>query len=439
MTNPTNLTQKLDEIQTQIATQHTEVIAVLNSIAAGLGSPPPASSTTTLADVASILSAIHADTMSQDQKLQRIRDAIAPLDELLPVEDRSAMAWSVYRLADAVAPPWPRPVSAPVQPRLELLWRLLELVVGVDADAPHSILYLLNQFNTNFGSNIQGLTATELLWAIAQQTNVIAGPALPEQISTQQCANPYKSTRMDQGLNASTSANYTSRNFASWYGGVPAGLTQTQLQSGVPQGAELSPVTNTTWSGWQIFVYSVEAAVFKENPSMAGGVLLPTNKWLEVGTARGATRPIAPNVDSASDLLIYLCPSGSFTGQTPPGQVAGIISGAGLVVKVNTYNSTRMVAQWPVGIGQETFTMSDATQYSNLENARVFLPGNYQNWTARHVSGGSSRVYPNANSVSTPVALVAIGGATKIQQQTEMLIARSDGDVPFALELIPPV
>ena len=96
-----NLETKFENLETQLTLQHDAMIA-------------------SLTDLGAALVMMQASMTSIDESLQWIREAVAPAGELLPSDNRSAMAWSIYRLADAVAPAWPRPTSLCAAPSVSI-------------------------------------------------------------------------------------------------------------------------------------------------------------------------------------------------------------------------------------------------------------------------------------------------------------------------------
>lgn len=430
----TNLEQKFTALEQQLGTQHTELMQRLGEtnikldslIAAGGGAPAPGQ--TTLADVVSVLNDIHTDTMSMDAKLLWIRDVIAPMNEGLPTGAKTSIAWSLYRLMDAVAPAWPRPTSVPLQPNLELVRTLLEQVMGLDSDADNSLLHYISKMYNGLGLPFQALTLGELLWQNIQATTTLAGPK-PPTTGGPDCSSPINTAQSVIG-EVDTSDPEVTRDFSKYVFGVwnpmPNTIRASTFWNGVPAGAEVRPLSGATWQGWKIFVYS-SAANYLENPTQT--LRYATNTWRDVGTSLGQDRPIAPCVPADETIAVYLCP--------PVGGVIACIEAAGAIVKVSSYTSTRMMGVWwRSGVPQ--ITESGGATYSNLENLNIFLPGNYRNWTLKNTSSVEVRVYKTAANVASPMYILPAGTSQVINTDTEYIIARQPANSAFTMEVCPP-
>jgi hypothetical protein len=94
-----NLTEKIDELQLQLATQHGQLLERLDNIQAALAAPAQGA---TLDDLLAVLNDIHADTMSQDQKLLLIRNQL--ISDLSPdyslMQQLALIRMHAFRTAD---------------------------------------------------------------------------------------------------------------------------------------------------------------------------------------------------------------------------------------------------------------------------------------------------------------------------------------------------
>lgn len=316
-----NLQDKFDAFQQQVQDQHDALMArladtnaKLDAIATALGAPPP-TATTTLADVVAAIEAsnlilqavkqdtaaidgkvldvftevddIHADTISMDQKLLRIRDAINPLDEALPVEAKSSIPWLLFRIMDAINPTWPRPTSVPLQPAVDLLLELLQPVVPdialmqdalglVPGDATTTVLGRLAALNT-LGVNqltsigISGGPDDTVLKLLAKNADCACGGLGPPSGS---CDNPFVSTGMWLGpFGAIGGSNVI---VATWSEPLPTGISFGTFFS---LGTDDGELQNSDWSGWKVYVSSTEPQ-YADSPSSL--TRYPTNQWRDL-------------------------------------------------------------------------------------------------------------------------------------------------------------
>jgi hypothetical protein len=308
-----DLSAKFTGLQTLLSTQHDDLMTALTATNAKLdalleafGVPPPVPGVT-LADIKDVLDDIHLDTQSIDLKLLRVRDAIAPLDEALPTGDKTAMAWSIYRLMDATAPDWPRPTSVPLQPALELLRGDFADVVGINADGT-SALTVLGRLTSLLDSsgNIEdhigiptGDATTTVLGRLAAIENLSGcgcPPDLPSPDDPTGCADPFVSISRAVLVSA-----YPGRIFAVFPSPVPDGLVVTDGMDLGEVGVEISP--EATWTGWRAFVYSKSAAYYSEDPTRSG--LWATNVWRDLDEAMSYA--LAFSVPDGNDIAVYLC------------------------------------------------------------------------------------------------------------------------------------
>lgn len=346
----TNLEDKFEALETQIAQQHTALITALtatnsklDAIIEALGGAPP-TATVTLQDVIDAIGTqtaivadihldtmsidgkmltirdtlddVHTDTVSIDQKLQRIRDAIAPLGESFPAEAHSSVLWSLYRIMDAINPTWPRPVGIPLQPALEQLYEMLQptpsqlediwRALGQNTgDATMTVLGRLTHLELTTVAQLTSLgllaepaagTVLQLLQCIcdAEQRQLPIDPLDPN--NPDGCTEPYTSTSMWLGAFGTlwTGGNVI---IAVWAEPLPEGVT---FGTTFGIGTDYTELNNDDWSGWRVFVQSDEDQ-YAESPTDL--TRYPTNQWRPL-SGSGAK---AFSVSERGSIRVYLC------------------------------------------------------------------------------------------------------------------------------------
>lgn len=284
----TNLLAKFTALEEQLATQHTAQLEATNL------------AVDKLSTIGQVLMGAAADIATVADTLLAIRAAIAPESEALPSIGKTSMAWSLYRLMDAVAPAWPRSTSAPVQPGLELLRANISTALGINAGglAEDSLLGIVDNLRSNIGLPTGDATTTVLgrLATIENYASCICGPQPPSTSDPDGCAYPVLSHSP-----ALTDAAFPGRLFAQWEDLSIYGLQKTTDIGLTVSNVELQPTG--TWDGWNVFVYSRTAQTYSEDPRRAGRY--PTNTWRSLEEAQGF--PLAFSVEEGSDITVYLC------------------------------------------------------------------------------------------------------------------------------------
>jgi len=335
----TNLSDKFGSFEEQVAAQHAELLtemrltnAKLDALIAALGGAPP-TATITLADVVEkleeqrlILSDVHLDTMSMDQKLLRIRDAIWPLDMTMPPGDDNTIPWLLYRLVDAINPTWPRPTSVPAQPALSALLQLAQLqlpqlteiqeALGTPSgDASTTALGYLSSIQYSNAGIYQSTGASAgspntILELLAANADAGCGCASPNAMPTG-CAAPFRSTAMAI-LPAGIVPGADSLILARWSTPLPAGVSFGTVFGLSNNDSELH---RDSWDGWRMYVAS-DQSQFALNP--LGLERYPTNTWLDVpalGAPSQGSGNIAFSVQEHGALTVTLCPAGQSTSE----------------------------------------------------------------------------------------------------------------------------
>lgn len=346
----TNLTDKFDELQTQLANQHNALMARLGDTNAKLdelitlqGGTPP-TQTVTLQDVVDAIAAtniiladvhldtqsidqkaltirdtlsdVHLDTISMDQKLLRIRDAINPIDENPPVAAKSSIVWTLYRIMDAINPVWPRPTSVPLQPALDLLLALAQIqlpkLTEIDAaigqpagDATTTALGLLTSIqysNTGIYSST-GISTGEgdtVLAYLREQADCGCGSGGNSAIGGT-CSDGFKSSGMQLIPFGAIGGN--SVVVATWSAPLPAGIQFGTLFGLVNQYAELE---SSDWTGWKVLVQSDEQQYADSATSTAR---YPTGIWRDMPSGPGN---YSWAVSERGGITVTLCAPGDF-------------------------------------------------------------------------------------------------------------------------------
>lgn len=339
----TNLGQKFGSFEEQLATQHAELLAALGTIGTKLDAMTvalggtPTTPTATLTDVVdaiaatnTILGDVHLDTISMDQKLLRIRDALNPLGESLPLEDHSSIPWLLFRIMDAMNPSWPRPTSVPLQPAMHALLALAQVqypnLASIHAalgnptgDATTTALGLLSSIqysNAGIYNSIGMSTGDDDTVIALLKKEVDCGCAQGGMASNGgSCAHPFVSSGMQ--LIPFSAVGGNSVIVAVWSDPLPAGISYGTLFGLTNQYAELY---KADWSGWRVLVQSDEQQYADSATSTSR---YPTGVWraLPAGAANYSWA-----VSERGSIKVTLCAPADFSTGEPfvPVEVAPI-------------------------------------------------------------------------------------------------------------------
>lgn len=142
-----DLTTRLNDIEATVNSNHSALLSLwadtntkLDTLIDLMGGETPTGAT--LQDVVDVITAGNVAMGNIGTDIAAIRAAIAPAGEALPVESKSSVVWSLYRLMDAIQPTWPRPTGTPVQPALENIYEALSLL-GADVGMATGLLELI--------------------------------------------------------------------------------------------------------------------------------------------------------------------------------------------------------------------------------------------------------------------------------------------------------
>lgn len=384
-----NLEQKFESFESQVATQHIVLTTALTATNAKLdtlislfgGAPPTA--TVTLADVLTaiqatntVLSSVHTDTISIDQKLLRIRDALNPLDDELPVETHSSVPWLLFRIMDAINPTWPRPTSVPAQPALSLLLALSQVQLPNLA----SIYSRLSDVSSVLGSPADD-TQSILRWiediaacACAESTYPSPNTLPPG------CAVPYRSTGMVI-MPFGVIPGGTSTIAALFDGDLPEGITYSSTVIGDQSHASLH---SEDWDGWRIFVSSDLSQFSWDTLSSDRHA---TNTWIDLATG---SRDYVFSVRDTGGIAVTLCRSLDYdpmvcTVYTVPWNngspsnldVTAIPGRTYRATLLNADSTTVVFGYSVVGGGSSVFYMTPGTPYTFIVGDGATISSQY--------------------------------------------------------------
>lgn len=318
----TDLSTKFAALETQTAARHDAIMLALGNITTALGNiatalgTPPATPTTTLQDVVDVLNLqrqtladIHLDTISLDQKLLRIRDAISPLGEALPTETKSSMVWTLYRLMDAIQPTWPRATSTPILQALNLIYGLevlnrpdiaaIKAAMGTPTgDATTTALGLITsvQYSNTKLLESSGISLGSTDNILDKLDSLVDCGCTAIAPLTGDCTHPFNSSGMVivplsiTGISSNVIA-------ATFVGPLPEGIT---FGSTFGWGTDSTELNCSTWSSWAVFVGSTESQ-YAEGPFTTER--FPTNTW----RIMSGSGPKAFSVSAGGGITVQLC------------------------------------------------------------------------------------------------------------------------------------
>lgn len=304
--------------------------------------------------------------MAQD--MAWLRAAIAPTGEALPAGAKSSVAWSVYRLMDAVAPAWPRPTGEPMQPALLTLLDALTALQTAYGDNSAALATQVDTIIDHIGFPTGDATTTVLgyLSAIARSSACACGPQAPTDEPPAGCEDDAQSIPSPLAL----SPAYPGRAFATW-GLLPAGVEYGEWSSDLPVSAQLHLTTGNTVSA---FGLSKRSGSFSANPT--AGVVYPTNQWVALESLTN----LAFSVPEDADLVVYLCiaPAATWLDCVSVPSASGTVTGG-------TLDGTPILAVPLVGLPglatgsvlhgppDYTYTISGCIAYANWHGYTVEL------------------------------------------------------------------
>lgn len=294
----TNLTEKLDELQTQLATQHTAIINALSNIGTLIANQPASN----LAPLLEVMEDIHLDTTSMDVKLLRLRDAVAPLSvDITP--DRAdiytklgALVWAQFGAANPIITFGSGTPTLTYQNQAQSRF---DAVLGIDSNAPDSVLTYIAQIVAQL-PNI--LTAT-----IANKPTLALSPA-------QQCSTPLISQDVAVVPYSilQTFGILSSRDIIApvWPTVLPTGIHYGSANTfGIISDSILE--SDYGWDNYQIYVES--SAPYWNNGSIGSIRRFQTNKWLNVSDVTTNIQSLLILVDGENTMTAYLCPDGTWS------------------------------------------------------------------------------------------------------------------------------
>lgn len=266
-----NLQSKFADLETILVGQHNDLVEQLTATNTKLDAL--ATALAPLATIATTLGDVHLDTQSMDLKLLRLQNGLTADPALNYTNAQQLLATYTARFDQTMG------------------------LLGPNGDRP--IMGLLTQLVNNLGLPTGDATTTALglLAALVHCCGLSAPPSVPVSGDPDGCADQFASDTL-----VATSASYPGRSFVTWVGPLPNGAVfTTDLNLGINH-AEITP--EATWEGWKIFVYSLKASYYSEDPTRSGQ--WPTNVWRDLTEAQGY--PIAISVPSGDDVQAFLCP-----------------------------------------------------------------------------------------------------------------------------------
>lgn len=225
-----------------------------------------------------------------------IRGAIAPFGETLPTGAKTSIAWSMYRLMDAVAPSYPRPAGMPLSVAFLAFLIHFDSVMGIREPTDINIADNLDELVRRFGIPTGDATTTLLgeLAAIVNNTACGCGARPPTAPASNGCVSPYSNP---PGA-VTTSTAYPGRVFATWGDDLPLSIIKDSWLESPITNAEIKLVSDLALA---VYVVSSASHYFTTNP--ISGQLYPTNTWVDMGT----DTQFAFSVPDGADIRVYLC------------------------------------------------------------------------------------------------------------------------------------
>jgi len=264
------------------------------------------------------LTDVHTDTISIDQKLLRIGNAVSPLDEALPSADKSSIVWSLYRLVDAVAPAWPGAPYTPIKQVLNQLYQM-GLQIQPDVDSLQNALGLVTGDATT--TVLGRLSAIEMSNRnIAESTGLLP---VPEENTVLDYLKALKALGKCACNNGEPNSGDCSDAFDSrgmWLGpfgslggeSVIVAVFDGILPDGLSYGSVFGITEDQTelicsdWSQWQVYVGSTDSQ-YAESPETL--TRYRTNEWRQMDGSGSR----AFSVSARAGILVTLCNVADFT------------------------------------------------------------------------------------------------------------------------------
>jgi hypothetical protein len=277
------MTDGLNHKNTELIDLLTVTNAKLDSIITLLGGLPP-SGTKTIDDLWEVMTDIHLDTVSMDQKLLRLVTAICPpvgyTGEVVPMQIRIGDIYdALWDFKNDSAATW----------------------VEIMGSSTHLTDNVLNYLRTIGNTSVYSpATVMSRLLAIETNTACACG-AMPIDPTTDPdgCSQPFISNSQY------TDVAYPDRSFVRWPTLIPEGLDWSDTY-------DLSAFAEFTasdgLSGWSFYGYSRSAVTFRIKPDDLSDYVI--GQWYPLMT----NFTIAASVAAGNDLIVYLCPP----WDTPP-------------------------------------------------------------------------------------------------------------------------
>lgn len=300
----TNLEQKFNDLETKLLNQHTSIANKLDAILVALGAPPP-TSTTTLADIAFILNAIHADTTQTNTKLIAANNDLDLIASRLLAVNNSVISLDdpLTKILRTVNGPdnngVPGSSSASIWGYVIRLYNLLADVAGLETDEPRSMVQYLADISTSIPLLIDATKANMPPVAVSPATK---------------CSNPLVSVPNVVVVPASILQLFGLSSFrdivaANWPLALPNGMTYYNRATG----PDSTTLFCTSWSKYQIYVES-SAGFWQAGINLSGtdpvmNLLrrFSCNQWIPVLQIIGDNLPLSVFVDATESLKVYLC------------------------------------------------------------------------------------------------------------------------------------
>lgn len=425
-----DLTTRLNDIEALATSNHNALVALwsdtntkLDTLIALMGGETPTGAT--LQDVVNAISAGNSALGTMGSDIAAIRAAISPAGEALPVETRSSVVWSLYRIMDAIQPEWPRPVGMPLQPASEAIYAALGLL-GADIGTAAGLLQdiqntigvhtggseftlasLVRAISTGQASLYTLLGALGAPWpadvlaaleCICEATSAVVPPDPTDLTNPENCADPFVS--MGFNLFPTIVPGYnTALIYATWAEPLPDGI---EFGTSVLGELDAGILTSADWSQWRVFVQSDETQ-YADDPISPNRY--PTNQWR---TMEGSGARVF-SVSERGSLKVYLC----YDAPGLPAECIELTTSA-VALHISTGGDwTAYPVIWPAGFSpvasNEGLQNGSDGNISAPGGELIFVPFNMEGWTWQPLDAGSSILMTIPYSTSPSAAQNEVG------------------------------